>query len=261
MIVSINQPCYLPWIGYFDRISLSDLHVVLDHVQFEKNSFVNRNRIRSQTGWIWLTVPVSTKGKFGNLPINSLEISDGGRWKQKHWGSIQANYARMRGFEFHGPAFRQRLTGGGPGSDFLTEIMPFTDYMLSSLRIETPLVRSSEIGAIGAKSDLVLNICKNVGATIYLSGPFGRDYLDLKSFERAGIEILFHDYLPPRYHPAILGEQMTMSTLDILMTQNPEEAIDLMLSGRRVRDLAGHAVPMIAGRQGHRIMEKNTQDV
>ena len=74
MIVSINQPAYLPWLGYFERIANSDLHIVLDHVQFEKNSFTNRNKIRTKEGWMWLSVPVKTKGKFGELNINELEI-------------------------------------------------------------------------------------------------------------------------------------------------------------------------------------------
>src|SRR5690349_4906262 len=76
MIVSINQPAYFPWLGYFHRIATSDLHIVLDHVQFEKNSFVNRNRVRTVEGSAWMTVPVKTSGKFGDLPICELEIDN-----------------------------------------------------------------------------------------------------------------------------------------------------------------------------------------
>ena len=75
MIVSINQPAYLPWLGYFHRIAISDLHIILDHVQFEKNSYTNRNKIRTPEGWNWLTVPVVTKNLFGSLPINGLKIA------------------------------------------------------------------------------------------------------------------------------------------------------------------------------------------
>ncbi len=76
MLLSINQPAYLPWPGYFDRIARSDLHVVLDHVQFEKNSFINRNRILGANGPCWLTVPVRTKGRFGDLQIHEIEIDN-----------------------------------------------------------------------------------------------------------------------------------------------------------------------------------------
>lgn len=74
MIVSINQPAYLPWLGYFDRIAKSDKHVVLDHVQFEKNSMVNRNKIKTANDWCWLTIPVKTKGQFGDLAIHNLSL-------------------------------------------------------------------------------------------------------------------------------------------------------------------------------------------
>lgn len=86
MIVSINQPAYLPWLGYFDRIARSDIHVVLDHVQFEKNSFTNRNKIRTKEGSAWLTIPLSTKGKFGNLEIRNLEFASHGGWEKKALG-------------------------------------------------------------------------------------------------------------------------------------------------------------------------------
>jgi hypothetical protein len=75
MIVSINQPAYLPWLGYFHRIAVADAHIVLDHVQFEKNSFTNRNKVRLSAGWCWLTVPLRTAGKFGDLSIHELEIA------------------------------------------------------------------------------------------------------------------------------------------------------------------------------------------
>ena len=88
MIVSINQPAYLPWLGYFHRIAVSDLHVVLDHVQFEKNSFTNRNKVRTASGTPWLTVPVRSKGRFGDLAINEVDIADG-RWTAKASGHDQ----------------------------------------------------------------------------------------------------------------------------------------------------------------------------
>src|SRR4051812_8168590 len=103
MVVSINQPAYLPWLGYFDRIARSDLHVVLDDVQFEKNSFVNRNKVRIKDGWCWLTVPVLTKGRFRDLPINRLEISSDRNWCHKHLETIRMNYARTDYFPAHAP--------------------------------------------------------------------------------------------------------------------------------------------------------------
>src|ERR1051326_8427944 len=101
MIVSINQPAYLPWLGYFDRIAASDIHVVLDHVQFEKNSFVNRNKVRTAQGATWLTVPVETSGKFGQLPIDQLQIASDQPWARKHWKTIEQCYAHAPYFDAH----------------------------------------------------------------------------------------------------------------------------------------------------------------
>ena len=99
MIVSINQPAYLPWLGYFHRIAISDVHVVLDHVQFEKNSYCNRNKIRVGNDACWLTVPVQTKGKFGELPISDLQIAENLSWQRKHWEGLRMNYASAPHFK------------------------------------------------------------------------------------------------------------------------------------------------------------------
>ena len=79
MIISIHQQAYIHWLDYFERIFMSDVHVILDHVQFEKNSMVNRNKVKTSNGWVWLTVPVASKGKFGESGINNIRISDNTR--------------------------------------------------------------------------------------------------------------------------------------------------------------------------------------
>src|SRR5437016_6290091 len=105
MIVSINQPAYLPWLGYFHRIAAADVHIVLDHVQFEKNSFTNRNKIRTRDSWSWLTVPVRTAGKFGQLPINEIEIVNEKKWAIKHWQTLRFSYAKAPFFVEHATFF------------------------------------------------------------------------------------------------------------------------------------------------------------
>src|SRR4051812_40502325 len=104
MLLSINQPAYLPWLGYFDRIARSDAHVVLDHVQFEKNSFTNRNKIAAANGPQWLTVPLLTKGKFGDLAINRIEIDNGQAWRKKHWASLSQVYCKAPHWQAYAPA-------------------------------------------------------------------------------------------------------------------------------------------------------------
>ncbi|HWH81909.1 MAG TPA: WbqC family protein [Burkholderiaceae bacterium] len=213
MIVSIHQPAYLPWLGHFDRVARSDLHVVLDHVQFEKNSFVNRNRVRSTQGAVWLTVPVRTAGRFGRLPICQVETAST-RWQRKHWATLRHCYAHTEHFAAHAGFFEQLYRQDWPALEPL--LRESTGYLQAAFGIRTPVVRSSELKVGGEKSALVLALCEAVGATTYLSGPLGRDYLDLASFADAGIAVTFHDYRQPVYRQSGPGFQANLSAIDLL---------------------------------------------
>lgn len=213
MIVSINQPAYIPYLGYFDRIMKSDVHVVLDHVQFEKNSFTNRNKVLTRNGPVMLTIPV--QNKLGT-PINEIDIA-GHDWRKKHMMTIQQAYAKaphagwLADFELLYTSF--------PAKRLMTEINCFTNIFLRKWDIKTPMIHSSQrfSGAeLGKKSDLVLNICKELGARVYLSGPLGRDYLNLYDFELAGIEVKFHEYIPAPYPQLNPGFIPYLSAIDAL---------------------------------------------
>jgi hypothetical protein len=225
LIVSINQPGYLPWLGALQRIALSDLHVVLDHVQFEKNSVVNRNRIRTPDGWCWLTVPIRTKGRFGELPIRDVEIADG-RWRSKHLSTLQMNYARAPWFESHlehlDRFYATEWSSLGPLLDAQA------DYLRAAFDITTPIRHSSEMDLHLSKSELVLEICRAVGADEYLSGPFGRDYLDLDRFRVHGIEVRFHDFEHPSYRQAFPGFEGNMAAVDLLFNHGPDSRAILL---------------------------------
>src|SRR6266851_6680171 len=104
MMISIMQPAYLPWLGYFHRIAISDLHIVLDHVEIDRNSktkFANRNKVRTKEGWSWLTVPLVSKGKTGELQLDKLEVDNSSNWRRKHWNTIESNYARANFIDDH----------------------------------------------------------------------------------------------------------------------------------------------------------------
>jgi hypothetical protein len=232
MIVSINQPAYLPWLGYFDRIARSDLHIVLDHVQLEHNtstSFTNRNKIRQKTGWSWLTVPILTKGRQQGMAICDIEVDMRQPWQTKHWSTLSNTYSRAKYFA----DYRDELAGiyQRPVHK-LTEIMePLTDFLLTKFEINTPLVYSSTLPVTETKSTLVLELCQQAGATEYLSGPFGRDYLDLESFERAGIKVTWHDYQHPEYKQHHPGFEPYMSAIDLLFNHGMHAAA--ILSGNK----------------------------
>ena len=226
MIVSINQPAYLPWLGYFHRIAVSDLHVVLDRVQFEKNSFTNRNKIRTHDGWCWLTVPVKTAGKFGQLPICELEIDNQRPWASKHWETVRLNYSKAPFFgqhaEFFQGVYKQNWT---KLSDLAQEI---TTYLLRCFDIRTKLLFSSQMEISGAKDELVLNLCREVGAKTYLSGPLGRNYLREELFHSAGIEVRYDDYQHPAYSQTYSGFEPSMAAIDLLFNAGPASRQVLM---------------------------------
>ena len=225
MIVSINQPAYLPWLGYFHRIAVSDLHIVLDHVQFEKNSFTNRNKVRTREGWCYLTVPVKTKGRFGDLPIHRLEIANETPWAKKHWDGLRFNYAKAPHFARHAPFLEAVYARRW---DYLMDLMRETNaYFLDAFGIKTPLLFSSQMGVEGAKDMLVLNLCRAAGATTYLSGPLGRDYLREERFAEAGIAVRYDDYEHPVYPQAFPGFEPRMAALDLLLNRGPDSPATL----------------------------------
>jgi WbqC-like protein family len=219
VIVSINQPAYLPWLGSLERIALSDMHVVLDHVQFEKNGLTNRNRVRTAEGSTWLTVPVRTKGRFGHLAIDQVQIDDGRDWKGKHWRTLQLNYAKAAHFD--GYAAYWKLVYERDWTRLIDLLHETLEWTLDAFGIGTRLIRSSALPVRGAKGELVLDICTHLGATTYLSGPLGRAYLDQVRFRDAGLELTFHEHTPPEYLQSHEGFESGLAAIDALFNLGP----------------------------------------
>lgn len=217
MIISINQPAYLPWCGYFNRIIKSDLHIVLDTVQFEKNSFINRNKIIINGCPVWLTIPVLTKNLFGQLAINDIIIDDKIHWGKKHNLSIKQAYSKSPFFhEIHDFLQNTYEKNHIKLANILKEML---DFFLDYLSIKTPVVHASDYRFNNRKSDLILEICKKFSAKKYISGPFGREYLDIPKFLKHNIEVVFDDYVHPVYkqNSCESGFISHLSSLDVFM--------------------------------------------
>lgn len=226
--ISIHQPGYLPWLGYFEKIARADVHVFLDDVQFEKNSFDNRNRIRNSQGWLWLTVPVLTKGRFGENILKEVEIDNHSRWAQKHWKSILMNYGKTPYFRAHADFFEQVYSK--PWTKLLDLNLEIISYLLKTFHIETPLVYSSQIQKTGKKSDLVLGLCKQFKADVYLSGALGKDYLDMESFRKEDIRVIFQDYAHPLYRQPFSEFISHLSALDLVFNEG-RRSLEILLQG------------------------------
>jgi hypothetical protein len=195
LIVSIHQPAHLPWLGYFSRIAASDVFVFLDNVQFEKNSFTNRNRIKTPNGPLWLTIPVVTHGHRQN--ILDIRVDEHQHWQKKQLRSIEQNYRSAACFK---DRFERLTAIYRANEEYLAEFcFRQLAFWLKELGISKPVVRASTLPVEGRKSDLLLELCRFLGATSYLSGPFGRNYLAEDKFELAGIKVEYQNYVQPVY--------------------------------------------------------------
>jgi hypothetical protein len=221
MIVTIHQPEHLPWLGFCHKAANADVLVLLDTVQFRKNYFQNRNRILGPDGPMWLTVPVRQKGHTERT-IAETEI-DGGAWKAKWWKSLYYNYRRTPYFEKHAEFLESLVANAGPLlSDFNDAII---NHVFAEFGITCSVVRASQLKAQGASSQLLAEICMELGGQVYTSGPYGRDYLDESLFRNAGIEVRYHDFVHPTY-PQKAGAEFVshLSSVDLLFRHGPASA-------------------------------------
>lgn len=218
MILSAHQPAYLPWLGYFDKIASADIFVFLDNVQFEKNSFTNRNRIKTPHGAMWLTAPVKLKGHIEST-ILETRVDDSQPWRAKHLKSIAANYRKSPFFDTLFPKLEAILTAP---KDSLAELCwTQLHFWLGELDIRTKIVRASSLPVASRKSDLVLDLCRHFGADHYISGAIGRDYLNEPAFAALGIRIEYQEYRHPIY-PQLWGAFAPyMGVVDYLMNVGP----------------------------------------
>lgn len=228
MIVSITQPAYIPWIGFFDRLIQSDINIVLDHVSMDMNSktkFTNRNKIRTAEGWNWLSIPIVNSRKNRETPICDLKINDLIPWKIKHWKTIQFNYSKTKYFSYYASFFENAYKDDWYNLvSFLSHI---NNYLIKELNIKTKIIKSSDLKPELSKSNLILELCQKVGAKRYISGPFGRDYLDTKAFKNSGIDIHYHDYTHPTYSQAYDGFESHMSIIDLLFNHG-KDSLDIL---------------------------------
>lgn len=220
MVVTIHQPEHLPWLGFFDKIRQADVFVILDHVQFRKNYYQNRNRIRSADGALWLTVPVLTKGS-SEQAINDVLINNQGspRWRDKCWGSLVQCYRKAQYWSTYAEEFERLYCT--PWTRLVELNEAIIRSLLGAFSIKAKVVKSSELNAEGRRGDLVLNICRRVGANIYLSGVSGQEYLDHDKFAAADIKVQYQEFHHPIYKQVYEPFLPCMSSIDLLFNYGP----------------------------------------
>lgn len=213
MRVAIHQPQFLPWLGYLDKIDRADLFVLLDSVQFKKNEWQNRNRIRTAQGSQWLTVPVLHN--FGQS-IKDVRINQTTDWRAKHLRAVEMHYAQA--------AHREPVMAGlralyEQSWDRLADLnVAVLRWLLGEFGIKTPLRLSSDMQLPEEPTKRLIEICRAVGATSYLAGAGSKDYMDFKKFEKAGIAVEVQDFHHPVYRQCYEPFIPAMSAIDLLLT-------------------------------------------
>jgi len=216
--VGIIQSCYIPWRGYFDFIDSVDLFVIYDDVQYSKGSWRNRNQLKTKTGLKWITVPV--KFELGLLIDQVLIGSTRPPWQDIHRRLLKEWLGEAPFFKDAIEIWEQ---GTAAGDHFISQLnVRLTMLICAYLQITTPLVMSSDYAVTGAKTERLINLLKKAGATVYLSGPTAKGYLDENLFPENGIclEYKTYDYSP---YPQLWGEFVgTVTVLDLIANTGPE---------------------------------------
>ena len=215
MIVTIHQPNYLPYLGFFDKMKESDIFVIYDDAQFNKREFQHRNKIRIYEGWGWLTVPVIKK----EIPIKEIEIvneiqKNKPHWSKIHFREIRANYANTEYFGI----YEEELRGiYGKKYERLVDLnMNLIKFLMKAFDINVKTVYASKFEFKTNSSKKNLDIVKSVGGDVYLSGHAGQNYLDVPLFEKEGIKVLFQDFKHPVYEQRYEGFVPNMAAIDAL---------------------------------------------
>jgi hypothetical protein len=214
--VAILQSNYIPWKGYFDLIHMVDEFILYDDMQYTRRDWRNRNLIKTPAGTAWLTIPVEVKGKYYQK-INETRISEPG-WAEKHWQTICHSYARAPFFRSYRPLLEELYRGAT--QPLLSEVnYHFLRAICDLLQIRTRISWSMDYRLEEGKTERLVALCRQAGATAYISGPAAQRYIAPELFEQAGIELRWMDYAGypeyPQLHPPF---EHGVSIIDLILS-------------------------------------------
>tara|TARA_B100000953_G_C17988606_1_gene411331 strand:+ start:104 stop:946 length:843 start_codon:yes stop_codon:yes gene_type:complete len=219
-ILAAHQPEFLPWLGYISKATMCDVYFILDTVQFRKEYFHNRNKIRNKNkGLQWLTIPV-LEGKKRLINLSEVKINDKINWQRKHLSAIKTSYSRTQYFDkIYSELEKIYYEFDG---EFLVEfVISIIKYAFNKFEINIPIYRTSELKDLGfdidgQKSDLAIQMCKSVGAKSFIFGQEGRNYIEKEKFSRNNIEFVFQKFVHPNYSQLYSEFIPKMSFIDLL---------------------------------------------
>jgi len=223
MIVAIHQPHFLPWLGYLHRMAHADVFVLLDHVQFERRNYQNRTMICVDGEARWLTVPVVQRSQKELIAEKLVDnrLDGARRWAPNHFLTLRHAYRETGFFGSYAAELRRIFETRW---ERLVELnYAALELLRDAFGIRTPLVRSSQLGAAGSRGELILNLCRALGADTLLAGLGGsRGYLDAQAFERHGVRIALQEFEHPVYPQCGTAPFMPgLSAVDLLFNCGP----------------------------------------
>ena len=217
-VVAIHQPQFLPWLGYIDKLDHSDVFCLLDTVQYKKNEFQNRNRIKTADAWQWLTVPVTYR--FPQR-IEEVGVNQTVDWQRKHLQALKTNYSKSPFFETYYASFEEFYQ---QSYELLTEVNVACIRLLMDLlglKSKVVLASSLQLGTEDPTLRLV-EICRSLRGDAYLSGRDGAKYMDLDTFHSHQLELVFQDFNHPEYPQCYGPFEPNLSVVDLLFNCGPE---------------------------------------
>jgi len=222
MILSAHQSAYNPWLGFIHKILLCDIFVVMDDVQFEKNSFINRNRILQNSNEVMLSIPVETK-EYKTKTIRDIKIANS-MWKIKHKKSIEQAYKKAPYFE---RVFGELEKVYAIESDFLIDYTDaYLNFLVDYLKIETQIIHASSLHIESKKLFYVIEMCEKLNAETFIFGALGKEYADEKILNEHGIKHYFQEYKHPTYTQNAKSFHPYMGIIDLLFNEkNPKEIL------------------------------------
>lgn len=231
-IIAISQPTYLPWCGYFNLILGSDVFVFLDDVQFERRSWQQRNVILLNSKRHYLSVPVLKKGNV-DKHILDIEINDVENWREKHLKTLYHAYSKHPfGTELL-EVLQEGLMLHGVNSLAEQNIKLITS-ICKYLNIKKKIIKSSQLSVSGKRSEKLVNICKELKCSNYLSSAGSKDYIEKEDlFNKNNINVIYQDYVCKPYQQFNNEKEFEpyLSVIDMLSNIEVNEALDYLVPG------------------------------
>ena len=227
-IISIRQPGYFPYLGFFKKIQFCDIFVYLDDVQYERGDWDNRNKIKTSDGSMRLTVPVYNKS---GQKLNEVQISYDTNWNIKHIKAIELNYQKTPYFSNYWDPIKKILEK--KWSKLIDLNLALIEFINQELNITTKIIRSSNLKIDSVSSKRLVDICKKLDSTTYLSGEMGVDYLVEEIFQKENIKVIYEKFEHPTYSQIHGSFIPNLSIIDLLFNEG-EKSKDILHRSKNI---------------------------